>query len=133
MSADTGKRIMSIYLNEVLGQRKFDRIQEIAAPSMVDHTQPDKIGPEALDAHARGFCANTPDVEIEVLNIFADDKMAVGIWKWHGEPSQPSAVSAKGSPVVPRVICSIFEIEDGRIQDYRAFVDAVDVFTQMAQ
>lgn len=133
MSAEIGKHIMGVYLNEVLGHQKFDRISEIAAPGMIDHTQPGKTGPDALDAHARGFCANTPDVEIEVLKIFADDKTVVGIWKWHGEPKQPSAVSAKGSPVVARFVCSIFEIEDGKIQDYRAFVDAVDVFTQFMQ
>ncbi|MEM8767938.1 MAG: nuclear transport factor 2 family protein [Pseudomonadota bacterium] len=124
---------MSIYLNEVLAQRNFDRIPEIAAPGMIDHTQPASTGPAALDAHARGFCANTPDVEIEVVKIFADDETAVGLWKWHGEPSQPSAESAKGSPVVPRFVCSIFEFKDGQIQDYRVFVDAVDVFTQLAQ
>jgi limonene-1,2-epoxide hydrolase len=133
MSAQRGKQVMGIYLEEVLGQRKFDRIEEIAAPRMIDHTQPGKFGPEALDAHARGFCANTPDVEIEVLKIFADEGTAVGIWKWHGEPSQPSAVSAKGTPIVPRFVCSIFELENGKIQDYRVFVDAVDVFTQFAQ
>ena len=133
MSAERAKEIMGIYLNEVLGRRKFDRIQEIAAPRMVDHTQPGTFGPAALDAHARGFCANTPDVEVEVLKIFGDENTAVGIWKWHGEPSQPSAVSANGTPVVPRFVCSIFEIEDGKIQDYRVFVDAVDVFTQLMQ
>ena len=133
MSVENGKQIMGIYLNEVLGRRNFQRIPEIAAPGMVDHTQPGKTGPEALDAHARGFCANTPDVEIEVLKIFADENTAVGLWKWHGQPSQPSALSAKGTPVIPRLICSVFEMEDGKIQDYRVFVDAVDVFTQLAQ
>jgi limonene-1,2-epoxide hydrolase len=133
MSSEPGKQLMRIYLEEVLGQRNFDRIQEIAAPSMVDHTQPGKTGPAALDAHARGFCANTPDVEIEVLKIVSDEKTAVGIWKWHGEPIQPTAVSAKGTPVVPRFVCSVFELEDEKIQDYRVFVEAVDVFTQFAQ
>ena len=133
MSAETGRQLMATYLNEVLGQRRFDLISEITSADMVDHTLPGKFGPEALDAHARGFCANTPDVEIEVLKIFSDEKTAVGIWKWHGEPGQPSAVSAKGTPVVPRFVCSIFEFEDGKIQDYRVFVDAVDVFTQLMQ
>ncbi len=133
MSAEQGRQLMSIYLNEVLAERNFDRIAEIAAPGMVDHTQPGRSGPDALDAHARGFCANTPDVEIEVLKIFADDRTAVGLWKWQGEPSQPSALSAQGSPVIPRFVCSIFEFENGQIQDYRVFVDAVDVFTQLMQ
>ena len=133
MSAETGKRIMSLYLNEVLGQQKYDLIPELAAPHMKDHTQPAKQGPEALDAHARGFCENTPDVEIDVIKIFADEKTVVGIWKWRGEPKHPSAMSAKGSPVIARFVCSIFEIEDGKITDYRAFVDAVDVFSQLMQ
>ena len=133
MSADGCKKIMEIYLKDVLGQRQFDRIPEIAAPGMTDVTQPGKSGPEALLAHAQGFCENTPDVEIEVVRIFGDDSTAVGIWTWRGEPEHPSGISAKGSPVVPRHVCSIFEIEDGKIQHYRVYVDAVDVFTQLAQ
>jgi limonene-1,2-epoxide hydrolase len=133
MSAEGCKQIMEIYLNEVLGQRKFDRIPEIAAPGMTDVTQPGRVGPEALLAHAQGFCENTPDVEIDVVRIFADDNTAVGLWTWHGEPKHPSGISAKGSPVIPRNVCSIFEIEDGKIQHYRVYVDAVDVFTQLAQ
>ena len=133
MSTETGRRLMETYLHEVLGQRRFELIPEIAAPGMVDHTLPGKTGPEALDAHARGFCANTPDVEIEVLNIVADEKTAVGIWKWHGDPIQPSGLSASGTPIVPRFVCSVFAYEDGQIQDYRVFVDAVDVFTQFMQ
>jgi len=133
MSADANRQIMEIYLNEVLGQRKFERVHEIAAAGMTDSTLPGQTGPAALDAHARGFCANTPDVEIEVLKIYADQHAAIGIWKWHGEPQQPSMLSASGSPVVPRYVCSVFEIEDGMIQDYRVFIDAVDVFSQFMQ
>ena len=132
MSAKSNREIMATYLNEVLGQRRFDLIQEIAAADLVDHTLPGQVGPAALEAHARGFCENTPDVEIEVLKVFADEHTAVGLWRWHGEPNRPSGVSASGSPVVPRFVCSIFEIEDERIRDYRVFVDAVDVFTQLA-
>ena len=98
---------------------------------MTDSTQPGKVGPDALDAHARGFCSNTPDVQIEVLQIFADETTAVGIWQWSGDPKHPSTVSAKGSPVSPRIICSVFQIEDDKISDYRVFIDAVDVFTQL--
>ena len=133
MTTEQSKHLMHIYLHEVLAQRKFERIPEIAGQDMVDHTLPGKVGPEALDAHARGFCANTPDVEIEVVKIFGDENTVVGLWKWYGEPANPSGVSASGKPVVPRFVCSIFEVEDGKIRDYRVFVDAVDVFTQFMQ
>lgn len=133
MSQETCHAIMSTYLDEVLGQRRFDLIPEIAADAMVDHTQPHLRGPAALDAHARGFCDNTPDLGIEVLRIIATDDTALGIWRWHGEPTHPSAVSTSGSPVAPRLIASLFDISNGKITEYRAFVDAVDVFTQLAQ
>ena len=133
MNEPTGKSLMHIYLYEVLGKRHFERIADIAAPDMTDQTLPGQFGPAALDAHARGFCANTPDVSIEVLNIVADEQTAVGIWRWHGIPEHPSARSSSGSPVVPRLVCSVFEIKNQKIQDYRVFVDAVDVFSQLTQ
>ncbi len=133
MSTETSKELMRVYLEEVLGNRNFNLIPDIAAADLVDSTQPSKTGPDALDAHARGFCQNTPDVEIEVIKIFAEGNTAVGIWRWSGEPTHPSTVSAKGSPVSPRLICSVFEVEDGKIKDYRVFIDAMDVFMQLMQ
>jgi limonene-1,2-epoxide hydrolase len=133
MSHEQSRTIMSTYLDEVLGKRRFDLVAELAADDMVDHTQPHLSGAAALDAHARGFCENTPDLRVEVLKIIATETSAVGIWRWDGEPHHPSAVSASGAPIIPRLVASVFEIEDGRIAEYRAFVDAVDVFTQMAQ
>ena len=133
MSSEQNRAIMDIYLNDVLANRNYDRIPEIAGADMVDHTQPGSKGPDALDAHARGFCANTPDVKIDVIQIIADEDSVAGIWRWNGTTHQPSAVSAKGSPVYPHVVCSIFQIKEGKIQDYQVFVDAVDVFTQLAQ
>lgn len=133
MSAARNRELMEIYLHEVLAKRAFERIEEIAAPDLVDHLQPTLRGPAALDAHARGFCENTPEVAIEVVRIFATEDTAVGIWRWSGTPKYPSTTSAKGTPVSPRLIASVFQIEDGRVRDYRVFVDALDVFTQLAQ
>lgn len=133
MSAARNRELMEIYLDEVLARRALERIGEIAAPDLIDHLQPGLRGPAALEAHARGFCENTPDVEIEVVNIFATEDVAVGIWRWSGTAKHASTTSAKGTPVSPRLIASVFEIENGRVRDYRVFVDALDVFTQLAQ
>ena len=124
---------METYLNDVLGKRAFEKIPEITSPTMLDHTQPGKLGVEALDAHARSFCSNTPDVEVEVLKFVADDHSVAGIWRWQGETRQPSGVSAKGTPICPHIVCSLFTIKDDLIQEYQVFVDAVDVFSQLAQ
>ncbi|HEY5646133.1 MAG TPA: ester cyclase [Pseudomonadales bacterium] len=132
MSEQSSTELMEIYLGEVLSRRAFGRIPEIAADDMIDHTQPSARGPAALDAHARGFCENIADLEIEIVSIFGTPDTAVGIWRWRGHPRVPHGVSAKGSPVSPRLICSVFQVQDGKIRDYRAFVDAVDVLTQFA-
>ena len=133
MSQERSHELMDIYLNEVLGNRRFEKVADIAHPELLDHTQPGKRGVEALAAHAEGFFANTPDAGIEVLNISATADMAFGIWRWTGEPHMPSAVSASGNRVVPRNVCSVFDVKDGKIAEYRVFVDAVDVFSQLAQ
>jgi len=123
--------VMRRYLTEVLGQRKFELIPEFVADDMVDHTQTIR-GPAALDAHARGFCANIPDVEIEVVQIFATDDAAIGVWRWQGTPIHPMGVSASGKAIYPTHIASIFQFRDGMLVDYRPFVDAVDVSSQIS-
>jgi len=132
MSQARAYDVMQTYLTKVLGERRFELIDEFAAPDMVDHTQPDQRGPAALDAHARGFCDNIRDLEIEVVRIFATEDTAVGLWRWRGDPVQPHGYSASGKPVSPRFIASIFTLENDMLADYRAFVDAVDVLSQIA-
>ncbi len=122
--------VMHTYLHDVLGERRFELIDDFAAADMIDHTQPDR-GPKALNAHARGFCDNIPDLRIDVVRIFATDDTAVGLWQWKGTPIEPHGYAASGNPVSPRFIASIFRFEDGMLVDYRAFVDAVDVLTQI--
>jgi len=131
MSQARAYEVMNTYLTQVLGERRYELIEEFAAPDMVDHTQPNR-GPAALDAHARGFCDNIRDFEIEVVRIIATDDTAVGLWRWRGDPLQPHGYSASGEPVSPRFIASIFTLENGMLVDYRAFVDAVDVLSQIA-
>jgi predicted ester cyclase len=130
MSDSHTEAIMRRYLTEVLGERKFELIPDFVADDMVDHTQTIR-GPAALDAHARGFCANIPDVEIEVLQVIATDDAAVGVWRWRGTPNEPMGVSASGSPIYPQLIASIFQFRDGMLVDYRPFVDAMEVRSQV--
>ena len=67
-----------------------------------------------------------------MVRIIATDDTAVGLWRWRGEPLQPHGYSASGEPISPRFIASIFTLENGMLVDYRAFVDAVDVLSQIA-
>lgn len=131
MSTTRGEEIMRRYLTEVLDERRFELIPDFVADDMVDHMQTIR-GPAALDAHARGFCANIPDAEIEVVQIFGTDDFAVGVWRWKGTPIQPMGVSAAGTPIYPHLVASIFQLRDGLLVDYRPFVDAAEVRSQIA-
>ncbi len=131
MSKARTEEVMRRYLTEVLGEQKFELIPDFVAEDMVDHTQAMR-GPAALDAHARGFCGNIPDLEIEVKQIFATDDAAIGVWRWRGTPTHPMGVSANGNPINPQHIASIFQFKDGMLSDYRPFVDAVNVAMQIA-
>ena len=131
MSRSRPEQVMDTYLNEVLGRGRFELIPEFVADDMVDHTQTIR-GPAALDAHARRFCGNIEDLEIEVERIIATDDSAIGIWRWRCTPAEPMAKSANGNDVYPRLIASVFRFRDGMLVEYRAFVDAVDVATQLA-
>jgi len=82
MSQARAEAVMHTYVNDVLGERRFELIPEFAAPDMVDHTQSGHLGPAALEAHARGFCDNIPDLNIDVVRIFATEDTAVGLWRW---------------------------------------------------
>lgn len=130
VSRERAEEIMRVYLTEVLDKRRFELIPDLVTDDMIDHTQTLR-GPDALDAHARGFCTNIPDVEIEVLRIIATDETAIGIWQWTGTPINPMGLSTTGNPIYPTIIASIFDIRDGRLAEYRAFVDAVDVRNQI--
>ena len=130
MTASRTEEVMRRYLTEVLGERKFGLIPDFVADDMVDHTQTIG-GPAALDAHARGFCANIPDVEIEVVQIIATDDAAVGVWRWRGIPNEPMGVSSSGGPIYPHLVASIFLFRDGMLVDYRPFVDAMEVRSQV--
>ncbi len=114
MGSGRAEKVMRTYLEDVLNRRQFELIPDFVAPDMIDHTQA-LTGPEALDAHARGFCTNIPDVTIEVVRIIATDETAVGIWRWEGNPIQPMAESATGAAVYPRTIASIFDFKDGML------------------
>ncbi len=130
MSRARSEEVMCLYLTKVLGERQFELIPSFVAPDMIDHTQTIR-GPEALDAHARGFCANIPDVAIEVVDVFPTDDAAIGVWRWTGTPNQPMGVSATGQPIYPHLVASLFQFRDEMLVEYRPFVDAMEVRAQV--
>ena len=87
MGAERSAEVIRTYLGEVLAKRRFELIPDFVDDEMLDHATGMR-GPEALHAHASGFCENIPGVEIEIEDIFATEDAAFGIWNWKGDPIQ---------------------------------------------
>ena len=87
MGVERSAEVMRTYLEEVLGNRRFELIPDFVDQEMLDHATGMR-GPDALHTHATGFCDNIPDVEIEMEDIFATEDAAFGIWSWKGRFSR---------------------------------------------
>lgn len=131
MSKERTEEVMRLYLGEVLGKRRFELIPDFTALDMVDHTS-HLLGPAALDAHARGFCSNISDAQIEIETVFATEDASIGIWRWQGTPQQHMGVSAGGKVIYPTRVASIFQFKNSMLSEYRPFVDAVELRNQLS-
>ena len=133
MSQARASEIMSIYLNDVVGQGAVDLIPDFTGESFVDHTQPGLQGPAALTAHVEAFRGNIPDLRVEVVAISADDHSAFGIWRWSGTPTTPVWGSTpSGDVFVPSLIGSYFRFENNMLVEYQPFIDAMNVISQLS-
>ena len=130
MSRAHCETVIRRYLAEVLGERKFEVISEIAAEDMVDHSQ--RIpGREGLVQHARGFLDLVPDARIVIDHIVAGEEIVVGIWHWRGTPvGEFFGVEPTGREVENRT-ASIFQLRDGLIADYTHISDGLSTVRQM--
>ena len=130
MGRDRSFEVMNLYLTDVLADRKFEVIEQIAAEDMRDYSQtiPGRAG---LEHHVRDFWRIFPDVEVKVLRIIADEDQVVGIWRFSGVAVEEYwGVKPNGTPIAVTV-SSIFRLIDGRVKDYWIIYNALDAITQM--
>lgn len=129
-SAERNAEVMRCYLEQVVGEGKFELIPELAAEDMEDHTN-DIPGRAGLVAHVTGFRERIPDVEVTVQRVIASADEVVGVWRWQGTHS----ADMFGVPATGRqldvVTASIFEMRDGMIVDYRVVTGALQAVQQM--
>jgi predicted ester cyclase len=133
MSQARSEEIMTTYLTDVVANGNVGLIPGFTAAEFVDHTQPELRGPAALTAHVENFRGNIPDLQVEVVNVSANENSAFGIWRWHGTPVEPMwGKSPSGELIVPSLIGSYFRFDNDMLVEYRAFLDAMDVLGQLA-
>ena len=125
MSVERSEEVMRRYIAEVIGEKKLEIINEIAAEDMFDRGQP-KPGRDGLWKHVRDFLAIVPDPKVVIHDIVANEDTAIGIWHWRGTPvAEFFNIQPTGREVVCHV-ASHFKLRDGLLVEYRAFGDGLD-------
>ena len=133
MSEVRAREIMSVYLSDVVGNGQIDLIDNFTAPTFWDHTQTELKGPEALRAHVETFRSNIKHLKVEVVGISASNVAAFGIWRWEGEPIDDIwGRTSQDEMIVPRLIGSLFHIENEMLVEYQPFLDAMDMLGQVS-
>jgi predicted ester cyclase len=130
MGRERSFEVMNQYLTDVLSDRKFDVIEQIAAEDMKDWSQtiPGRAG---LEQHVRDFWRIFPEVEVKVMRIIADGDEVVGIWRFKGVAQDEYwGMKPNGTPIAVTV-SSCFRLVDGLIKDYWLIYNALDAITQM--
>ncbi len=134
MGQESCEAIMRCYLTEVVAQGRLDRLADIAAEDMVDHTAIAAgwgPGRDGLERHVRHFRSCVSDPEINIERIVASENDVVGVWRVRGTHSG----DLFGIPATGRTIewtnASIFRVEDGKIVDYAGVWGSLEAVQRM--
>ncbi len=121
------KELMETYLLEVGGKGRYELIEELALPDMVDEANQAFGGPpgrEGLVAHVKGFRRNVGDVEITVDRIVAGSNDVMAWWSFKGKHVGPWLGKAPTDKDITGTVFSFFDLVDGRISRYRVWLHA---------
>ncbi|WP_186766321.1 ester cyclase [Phaeobacter marinintestinus] len=120
--------VMETYLTEVGGKGRFELINELAHPDMVDEANQAFGGPPGRDgliAHVKGFrrALDAPQFSIDRIVAGPDDVMAW--WSFTGTHVGPWLNRAPTGNPVSGTVFSFFELREGRIARYRLWLCAM--------
>ncbi len=120
--------VMETYLTEVGGKGRFELINDLAHPDMVDEANQAFGGPPGRDgliAHVKGFrrALDAPQSSIDRIVAGPDDVMAW--WSFTGTHVGPWLNRAPTGNPVSGTVFSFFELREGRIARYRLWLCAM--------
>lgn len=126
---------METYLIEVGGKGRFDLIEEIAHPDMIDEANQAFGGPPGragLVAHVKGFQKNLADITSDIHQIVAASDQVMAHWSFTARHTGPWLGRSPTGEMISANVFSFFTLNDGLISRYRlwmcAEMDEVVVF-----
>ncbi len=118
---------METYLIEVGGKGRFDLIDEIAHPDMVDEANQAFGGPPGragLAAHVKGFRKNLSDIAPDIHQIVGGKEQVMAHWSFTARHTGPWLGRAPTGEKISANVFSFFTLKDGLISRYRLWMCA---------
>ncbi len=121
------KEIMETYLVEVGGNGRYELVEELAHPDMIDEANQAFGGPPGRDgliAHVKGFRRNVGDLDVTIDRIVAGSNDVMAWWSFKGKHVGPWLGRPPTDQEITGTVFSFFDLVDGRISRYRLWLHA---------
>jgi predicted SnoaL-like aldol condensation-catalyzing enzyme len=107
MSTEENKKLVLRFMNEFLGEHKFEVLHELLGPTYTQHNPAIDDSKDGLAGFFREFWKKHPTTVYEIKRIIAEDDLVAIHYHWIVEQG-----------VFERAIVDIFRIEKGRLVEH---------------
>ena len=129
MSAEANRELVERFYREVVNERKLGVIDELISDDFVHNGE--SRGREGQRKIYEEFLTAFPDLQTEIIEIFAADDLVAVHRRWTGTHSGAfQGVEATGRKVDFQST-AILKIRDGRIAEYHGVLDMLALMAQL--
>ncbi|MEP3245367.1 MAG: ester cyclase [Sneathiella sp.] len=123
----TPKELMETYLLEVGLKGRYELVEKLAHPDMVDEANQAFGGPPGRDgliAHVKGFRRNIEALDISIDRIVAGSDDVMAWWSFKGKHVGPWLGRPATGQDINGTVFSFFDLVGGQISRYRLWLHA---------
>jgi steroid delta-isomerase-like uncharacterized protein len=133
MSIEHNKTLVRRYVEEVLNQKNLAVVDELFAPSFVDHdsSMPEARGPEGIKRVAAMVHASFPDLHFTIEDMIAEEDKVVYRYTARGTHEKDfMGIPATGKQISFTGI-HIYRVDDGKLQEEWENWDTLGLMRQL--
>jgi predicted SnoaL-like aldol condensation-catalyzing enzyme len=107
VAAEENKRLVMRFMNEFLGEHRFEVLDELLGPTYTQHNPAIDDSKEGLIQFFKRFWEKHPTTIYEFKRVIAEDNLVAVHYRWIVEPG-----------IFERAIVDIFRIENGKLVEH---------------
>ena len=107
MSTEQNKQLVLRFVNEFLGEHRFEVLDELLGPTYTQHNPAINDSKEGLIAFFREFWKKHPTTIYDIKRVIAENDLVAVHYHWIVEPD-----------VFERAIVDIFRVENGKLVEH---------------